>query len=129
MQTTWKPTNLIIAIKGGTRSDESLKIMRENDEKRYWNIRHQAEFIIDHAEAIVRNDKGELALLCDGTYYPLQIGKWTIKDFYVLGNFDTGEQETHYFDMNYNACLSLNGINFFLLVVDKDKWEQLNQEL
>lgn len=127
-QTNWHPTHLIIAIKVGYRAVESHKSRIATDDQLH-AISHRAEQIIDNAEAIVRNDNGELALLYDGIYYPLQTGHWTVKDFYIIGNFETGEQETRYYDMPYNACLPYDGIKYLLVVADKDEWEQFNEEL
>ena len=107
--------------------DESAKSLETNIKERC-AISRRAEHIIDNAEAIVKNDKGELALLFESTYYPLQIGEWTVKDFTMWGKFGTDEGEIRYYDMTYNACLPFNGINYLLVVGDKDKWKQINQE-
>ena len=127
-KSNWHPTNLIVAIKVCNQVDESAQNRITTDNERH-AISRRAEQIIDNAEAIVRNDNGELALLYDGIYYPLQTGNWTVKDFYIIGNFETGEQETRYYDMPYNAYLPYEGIKFLLVVADKNEWEQFNEEL
>ena len=119
-QNNWKPTNLIVIYRGAYRVDESAKSLEMNNKERC-AISRRAEHIIDNAEAIVKNDKGELALLFENSYYPLQIGEWIVKDFTIWGNFDTEEREIRYYDIPCNACLPFNGLNFLLGVGDKDK--------
>jgi len=71
--------------------------------------------LVSDTDDIVQNDKGELALFSQGTYFPIRSGKWIIQEPFTH-EIEDGTEETEYEDLEYNYFITFDGIRFLLMI-------------
>ena len=104
----WSPTKLQITLIG-ILIDETYKTMRSAEPDKFKQIGDQFTDIAAGADTtVVQNEQGELALCCEGQYYPIQSGSWVQEETFM----DDDEPE----EVEYNALVPFEGLNHLLMI-------------
>ena len=104
----WKATKLQITLIG-TLIDETYKTMRSAEPDKFKQIGDQFIDIAAGADTtVVQNEQGELALCCEGQYYPIQSGSWVQEETVM----DDDEPE----EVEYNALIPFGGLKHLLMI-------------
>ena len=104
----WSPSKLQITVIG-LLVDDAYRAMKSAEPDKFKQIGDQfIDFAAGADTTVVQNEQGELALCCEGQYYPIQSGSWVQEETFM----DDDEPE----EVEYNALIPFGGLNHLLMI-------------